>query len=159
MALALGVRFLFNMIKYLIFGAVAIGGIIVTAIRGERYRRKYNSLRAGYNKRCQELNKALGEVGRVKIDNEGIRDANKALSEQNRNYRHLTTSGGRNLKWIEQICPYIIGGAFIVVVGQDTINPDLYFPIKSFKFDPNDPSDRDFAIREAEELIETIMKA
>ena len=130
--------------------------------RSRHYKKKWKDLQFKYDKRCQELTKALGEVGRVKIDNESIREANKALSEQKRNYKHLMTSGGRNLKWIERICPYRFygtKGAFIVVIGQDTINSDLFFPIKSFEFDPNNPEDRDFAIREAEELIETIKKA
>lgn len=33
---------------------------------------------------------------------------------------------------------------------------DYAFLIKSFKYDPYDPADKDFAIRRAEELIETI---
>lgn len=128
----------------------------------KHYKKKWEDLNVDYKKRCDELTKALEEVGRVKLNNESIREANTFLVEKIRNYEHLTTSGGRNLKWIEQICPYHIEGttcAFIVVIGQDTINSDLFFPIKSFEFDPSDPEDRDFAIREAEELIETIQKA
>lgn len=142
-----------------IYGAVAIGGIIVTAISGERYRRKYNKLKSEYDKRCEELEHALGEVGRDKILIESMQESNADFVERIGEYKHLMTSGCRNLKVKQYAIPDIpeLPKFSIAVVGQDTINPDLDFIVKAFTADNEE--DREFAIREAEELIETINKA
>lgn len=73
-------------------------------------------------------------------------------------YKHLLTAGCRNMKVLERTLPMLanIPQGVVMVAGVDTCRSDLYFPIKTFMYDPNDPSDREFAIRQAEELIETI---
>lgn len=111
-----------------------------------------------YDERCNELTSALGEVGRVKSWNISLIDEKDFLESRIKNYVHLSTTGCRNLKVKDYINPDIpdIPKYTIAVVGQDTINPDLCFVIKSFSADNEE--DREFAIREAEELIETINK-
>lgn len=118
--------------------------------RAMHYKKKWKDLQSEYDNRCAELSNALGEVKRV----------NKALSERNGEYKHLVSSGCRNLKVLERTLPMLanIPQGVVVVAGVDTRKSDLYFPIKTFLYDVNDPEDRDFAIREAEELIETINK-
>lgn len=142
-----------------IYGVVAIGGIIVTAINGERYRRKYNKLKSEYNKRCKELTNALGEVGRDKILIESMQDTNADFMERDEAYRRLLYSGCHNLAVKEREYP-VINGEFpkgeVAVVGQLDEGKWPYFVIKSFLFNPHDQEDREFAIRQAEELIETI---
>lgn len=103
---------------------------------------------------------------RYEIQSENYEYAKKKYVEQEQHnkemrsdYEHLLASGSRNLKWIEKNIPYIKGmpqQGIISVVGQSTRSSNLRFAIKSFMYDPNDPSDREFAIRQAEELIETI---
>lgn len=81
------------------------------------------------------------------------------IKDMARDYDHLLKSGCLNLKWTEKVIPYTEETpqkGVIAVVGQDTRRSDLSFAVKSFMFDPDDPSDREFAIRRAEELIEII---
>lgn len=130
-------------------------------VRSRHYKKKWKDLRSEYNKRCEELEHALGEVGRDKILIESMQESNADLVERIGEYKHLMTSGCRNMKVLEHILPELanIPQGVVVVAGVDTRQSDLYFPIKTFLYDVNDPSDREFAIREAEELIETIQKA
>lgn len=128
----------------------------MTAISGERYRRKYNKLKGEYDKRCKELTDALGEVERSNLLIESMHESNADFVERIGEYKHLMVLGCRNLKVKEYNLPDISGlpKYSIAVVGQDTINPDLDFAVKTFAADNEE--DREFAIRQAEELIETI---
>ena len=82
----------------------------------------------------------------------------EALKEELRDYRHLCTSGCRNLQ-IKLFMPFGNCGnrcGTITVAGVDTRNPDLWFVIKDFRYNTDDSDDYDFAMREAEELIEKL---
>lgn len=142
-----------------IYGAVAIGGIIMTAINGERYRRKYNKLQGDYDKRCKELTSALGEIGELKNLYEDAKSEMKALNDAIANHKAVEFNGRNNLTWIEEIPSAanreFVCHASVIVIGQDK-KSGFYFVVKAFRYQLNDPSDRDFAIRQAEELIETI---
>lgn len=136
-----------------------VGGIaVVTAICGGRYHGKYLALKKQYSKLTKDLTNALGEVGRVKLRNESLAEDNKWLEERIQEYKHLTTTGCRNLKVKVFNIPDVpeLPKYSIAVVGVDTMNPDLEFVVKGFTADNEE--DRDFAIREAEELIETIKR-
>lgn len=124
------------------------------------YKEKWEKLKIQYDARCENFTDALGEARKLEIRNNALAEDNKWLEERIREYKHLICSGCRNLKtheWSVSVASQEpIAG--ISVIGQDTINPDLWFGVKDFLFNPNDPEDREFAIREAEELIETINK-
>lgn len=122
------------------------------------YKGKWKKLKVQYDARCKNFTDALGEARKLEIRNATLVGENKYLEERIREYKHLTTTGCRNLKTHEWLVSFATQEpiAGISVIGQDTINPDLCFVVKEFRFNPNDPEDREFAIREAEELIETI---
>lgn len=103
------------------------------------YKKKWKDLKMDYDKRCWELNDALVEKDRL-----------------NDRLNAIINSQGWNLavRVLEsQVQDKTIGE--VMVVMRHKIHT-FDFCIKIFEFDPNDPEDRDFAIREAEELIETI---
>lgn len=127
------------MVAAWICGAVAVGGIIATAISGERYRRKYNKLKGEYDNRCTELEIEKKEVNDLNTAIEAIRDRVLALLDE----------GHKNLSISEE-------SNAVLVIGTCPDKTGLVFLVKKIPFDPNDPSDRDFAIRRAEELIEII---
>lgn len=133
-------------------GIVAIAGMM-------HYRKKWKDLQKEYYKRCEELNSALNSMEYLKILKESTQETNAYLMKCNKEYRHLMTSGCRNLKVKEYIHRRTLNIPVysINVVGQDTMNPDLCFYVKTFIADNEE--DREFAICEAEELIETINKA
>lgn len=137
-----------------VFGVLA-GCFIARALH---YKKKWKDLKVEYDKRCLELIKALEEVGRVKLRNKSLDEENECLDTRVREYDHLMTAGCRNLKVREYIIPDIpeLPKYSIAVEGQSTRNPELSFVVKGFT--ANNEEDRDFAIREAEELIETINK-
>lgn len=135
------------------------GGLLASTLH---YHKEWQRLKSEYNKRCNELTDALGEVGRIKLLNEDIQTQNKSLEESIRDYKNLLSSGCRYIKWVERTIPYkniYIPNGCIVVVGQSVRRSDLFFVIRSFYYDVNDTEDREFAIRCAEELIETIENA
>lgn len=135
------VRILSNMIApWIICGACGvIAGWFVG--RSRRYKKMWKDLKIDYDKRCWELNDALVEKDRLS-------DRLNAI---------INSTGWYLTKRVvkSQVQDNIIGG--VMVVMSHKIFP-YDFSIKTFDFNPNDPEDRDFAIREAEELIETIKK-
>lgn len=75
--------------------------------------------------------------------------------------RLLATEGCRNLKtMLSRLEPAEKSqSGEVAVIGHSDRNPNLYFVVKTFLFDYDDPDDREFAVRCAEELIETIQNA
>lgn len=133
----------------------------MTAICGGRYHGKYRALKKQYDKKTQDLTNSLGEVGRLKIKCDDAENEIKALNGAISNHIATEFFGRNNLTWIEEI-PSVASQEFIhhakvMVIGQDK-DCGFYFIVKVFQYQLNDPEDRDFAIREAEELIETIKK-
>lgn len=126
--------------------------------RKQYYKKQVGILRGEYGKQRMELVDARRDVERLSVLYESEKKSNSVDMCRIREYEHLTVSGYRNLKVKEYNLPDIskLPKYSIDVVGQDTINPDLFFVVKSFTADNEE--DRDFAIRQAEELIETIQK-
>lgn len=91
-------------------------------------------MQSEYDKRCEELNRASKEVMRLNIKNASLLDS---------------------AKW-QQLTIFKCFNKVDVVIKH---NDNFILSIKTFKFDPKDFEDYEFAIREAEELIETIKKA
>lgn len=100
----------------------------------------------------QEWHKLKLYIKNIEREKDAIRDL--ALK-----YELLHADGHNNLRWIDHNIPFneYRKGSFVAVVGS-TSDGLVSFIVKLFSFDPNDPEDRDFAIREAEELIEIINK-
>lgn len=91
------------------------------------------------------------------IDN--IMLINNALRRDYDDLRRLADFGHLHLTW--KALPSIKGKGTseIAVVGTTNEKPELFFIIKIFTYVAGDEDDKDFAIREAEELIEIIKKA
>lgn len=130
-----------------VIGILSIA-LIATAICVDHYHGKYKSLKSKHDERCKDL----------ALDNERIQEVNECLLAEIDNYEHLILSACKNLKVL--VFPPLaydnITQGSVIVAGVDTRRSDLYITIKIFPYDIDNPEDRDFAIREAEELIETI---
>lgn len=103
----------------------------------------------------KRLEKELAESkGECLWQKEVLKSKDEALHD----YKHLLMVGDRNLKVRSCVLPHKIDNIHgtVCVVGCDTRRSDLYFIIKSIPYDANDPNGYDFAMRQAEELIETI---
>lgn len=124
-----------------IYGAVAIGGIIMTAINGEYYRRKCRKYEKALDEKSQELHDAQRTV--------------KVLHDEVIRYQCHCIRGRLYMRYYDEV---LEGKGFIVVHGGCEPDSTHHFNVKVFEYDPNDPEDREFAIREAEELIEIIKK-
>lgn len=87
-----------------------------------------------------------------------LQGAKNALTKENEDFRRLIKSGRDNLTTKQWISPDVNenGKGVISVIGQDALRSDLYFRIKDFHYNPEDIEDYDFAMREAEELIENL---
>lgn len=139
------------------FAVGALAGCFI--VRTLYYKKKWKALQGEYDKRCEELTNALGEIGRDKILIESMRESNADFVERIKEYKHLMTLGQRNLKIREHQSfgdPMVPEGIISVIGALEDV--DCYFIIKDFEFDNFSAEDREFAIREAEELIETINK-
>lgn len=103
----------------------------------------------------KRLEKELAESKQERLSQKKII---KSLEEDLLGHKHLLTAGGRNLKVQSCVFPHKIDNIHgtVCVVGCDTRRSDLYFIVKSIPYDANDPNGYDFAMRQAEELIETI---
>lgn len=139
------VRILSNMIApWIICGACGvIAGWFIG--RSRRYKKKWED-------QCKMLSELYGKLGDSSVR---IGDLEKEIRE----YRLLCTCGCRSLKVKVHRSPIVINNTpcgDVSVIGE---HGGYYFIVKSFTYDYYDPEDRDFAIREAEELIETIKKA
>lgn len=131
-----------------IFFAVAAGACTALALNSNRKWRKAKSKQKLLKK---ELVESKGECLWQK---EVLKSKDEALHD----YKHLLTAGCRNLKVQSCMFPHKIDNiqGAVCVVGCDTRRSDLYFVIKFFHYDANDPNGYDFAVRRAEELIEII---
>lgn len=129
--------------------------------RSRHYKKKWKDSDDKNANLCQKILDANGKISTLKCLYDETKGNYERRGEVIDALDHLLCSGYRNLKATER--QYHLHGqepqGVITVEGQDTIDSDLCFEIKHFLFNPNDPEDREFAIREAEELIETIQKA
>lgn len=127
--------------------------------RSRHYKKKWKDLNGNYGKLKQDLTNALGEVGRVKSCNEDALSEIKLLNKAIKDRDAVLYFGRNNLTWMEQLPSQSSGSVegSIMVIGQNK-ESGFFFIVKVFRFYINDHSDREFAIREAEELIETIQK-
>lgn len=153
------VRILSNMIApWIICGACGvIAGWFIG--RSRRYKKKWEDLKMDYAKRCCELTDALIEKKKLETYSANLKRENESIRDLALKYELLHADGHNNLRWIDHNIPFneYRKGSFVAVVGS-TSDGLVSFIVKLFPFDTNDPEDRDFAIREAEELIEIIQK-
>lgn len=98
------------------------------------------------------------ELAESKLECLAKKDLIKSLEDDLDGHKHLLTTGCRNPKVRIHLSANKIDDlqCAVSVVGCDTCRSDLFFVVKSFPYNANDPNDYDFAIRRAEELIETI---
>lgn len=124
------------------------------------YKKKWEDIKSEYEVQCAEFSDEHRMVASLKLLYESEKKSNSANRHCIGEYKHLMTSGCRNMKVLERTLPELanIPQGVVIVAGVDTRRSDLYFPIKTFLYNIDDPEDREFAIREAEELIETINK-
>lgn len=92
---------------------------------------------------------AVAEKDNLEKQNESNKKLAKKMMQECRDLCELCQCGWRNLQ-------YRAYRDRIEVVG--VYGKNLYFTVKPISFDADDPEDREFAIREAAELIETIQK-
>lgn len=136
-------------------GGVAVGAVIYAI----HTRRDLIEARKEYDVRSNALIIALEEIGKLKSLYEDAESEMKALNDAIANHKAAEFNGRNNLTWIEEIPSAanreFVCHASVIVIGQDK-KSGFYFVVKAFRYQLNDPEDRDFAIRQAEELIETI---
>lgn len=159
---------------------IALGAIFFAV----RYREKWKDLQGEYDKRCNELTNALGEVWRLKLLNEDVMKENKALSVNVDNLKkendRFNAIKSDIESWIglldvlkfdafKYLCvmeeryfgntlPPATDKRAVSVAIRHPKAPKLFIIIKDFWFDKNNKDDYEFAKREAEELLETIIK-
>lgn len=134
-----------------LFFAVAAGGCATYAWNCKRKYRKAKSEQIRLN------NEFIASERECLSQKEII----KSLEERLHEHKHLLTAGGRNLKIRQWRIPFNCDcdtHGVVSVVGCDTRRSDLHFVIKSYLYDENDPDGYDFAMREAEELIERLQE-
>lgn len=134
-----------------ILGGVAGGAVAAAVHKGV----KYAKLRNKYKECVVQLSDAQDLAERRQRQIEHLHPTIDKLHEEIRDYESLTQSGWRTLK-CRDILMTRNGLSQIAVVGTRPQRPDLYSIVKIFEYDVNDSEDKDFAVRRAEELIETI---
>lgn len=142
-------------ITYILAGALA--GAIIAATH--------------YRREMKKSDRIVGEMMQDKMDfiartNSKLSTIEKSLREEKKSHsetcaelrcvRKLLLRGHENLQVRDKLNCGIYG--FVQVCGM-AHESNEYFIIKQFEYDSRDPEGRDFAVREAEELIETINKA
>lgn len=125
-----------------------------------------------YRREMKKSDKLASELAQAKLDytskrdtsisrlEEALRDEKKSHSEtraQLWRVDKILARGWENLQ-VRESFGFDDNHGLVTVVGASSDGKD-YFIIKPFEYDNRDPDGRDFAIREAEELIETIQKA
>lgn len=82
------------------------------------------------------------------------------LAMRNAEFQHLSNSGWRNVRIKHLITPEHLNYPRnqVCVVGLSSRNPSLFFIIKTFEYDRDSEEDYEFAMREAEDLIEKIQE-
>lgn len=129
---------------------LSCGVAAVAVLAAIRYRRKAKSLKS----QVESLN---FEVDMQKYQNSYQSGLIEDLQKEIKDLKDLGFSATQNLKINLCALPNSTKGR-VCVMGVNPSNPHTYIVIKSFDFDANDPDGYDFALLEAEELIEKIQE-
>lgn len=105
-----------------------------------------------YREKWQKCEQTLTEQTQNMLDAQ--RKIKSLLAERVRYETHCAL-GRHYMKCSDEV---LDGKGFVVVHGGCEPDATHHFVVKAFEYNPNDPEDREFAIREAKELIETIKK-
>lgn len=148
---------------------VNIGLIVIASVsavfagwhigRSQHYKKKWKELKAQYTERCVELTNAHGEITNAhesELTYQPFERLNRKLLKDNSEYMFLCSHGFLNLKADVDFQINSDEGYGVVAVMGTILEIDKKFIVKVFTYELNDPSDREFAIRQAEELIEII---
>ena len=131
-----------------LFFAVVAGGSVCYA--WDCYRK--------YWRAKSEQKRLEKELAESKRESASQKEIIKSQEDELHDYKHLLTAGWRKLKVQTCVFSQIIGNiqGSVCVVGCDTRRSDLYFVVKSYTYEVGDPDGYDFAVRQAEELIEKL---
>ena len=136
-------------------GGYAIGVTFWFAISA----RQNSKLKSEKRELSGELSEVYSKLGDLQVENADSLSEIELLNKAIQDCDKVLYFGRNNLTWLEQL-PSQNSDAYegsIMVIGQDK-ESGFFFVVKVFRFNINDSEDRDFAIREAEELIEIINK-
>lgn len=73
-----------------------------------------------------------------------------------RRLKKVMQLGYLNLTWIPYDEIALPPNKGIAIIGNLTLDPKLFFIVKNFEYNPNDPKDKELAIQKAELLIDVI---
>lgn len=152
-----GVRFFKTMVVTYLLG----GALVASIITATHYRRELKKSDRIVEMLTQDKKDFADKSHEdFMIISDALRNEKKIHSETSaelRRINNLLVWGHENLQIRENI-DFEYGYGVVRVCGTIR-DSNKYFIVKNFRYDTNDPEERDFAIREAEELIETIQKA
>lgn len=114
-----------------------------------------------YKERKLQLDYCRDVDARLRAKQKALDDADALISD----YQRLCDYDNRIRFEIREVNPIVSDAAnafgrhrLFVVVAHDVRINSICFAIKPFHFNPDDPEDRDFARREAEELLEKLQE-